>query len=649
MIRNWIRSPAILGGIAALAASTAITVAVLNGRNRGTVIVGNVLELMSAIKSSHDCDTIVLSSIGSPYNLGEVPCMNGDGHLYVDRSITLRSETRNPYQVILVGTTNRILYVKSKGVKIEGITFSGGNCTTNNKVGAKTSHYSVWGGGIYFGLVTNDCKVLNCIFTNNIAARGGAMASYKPKDGSTIIAGCRFFANSADEHGGAVYNSGRMFNCLFVKNKATRYGGALYDGELNQGTSYDNEAMRGSELYECYVSRYVYSGDSTNKAPRFYNVRMDRSKLTITNGYAFSGYFDIRSSTITEGENFVLASSLKQSTEKRGFENYDEDGGTNYVYYKTDEWNPRLFNCTIANNQMYMFVKAEQDPTNKVELNNCLFYTNTVAQKEGIKVNWYLATNNCYKTVEMTRAQRLIALGWKGDSFNTDVIFGKKEISLLPDVYSESGDNWMSNLWKSIDVQYPNIGPVYTEVNYYQYFHALGWNGDTSLTSFMSKDIQVQIGDQSTSYANQYSTDLTWRDYYESEGWDGTSDYTGGEIQKADIGIDSIGMIQFAKGCIFNVTNSIIHSNCYFYALNNFNPGFAKEADVSNWYAIDEASPACHKTYMQYGITNIWSYPRETWLLRAQDLRGSPRLFGGGLDIGAYQAAVFYPFVMFIR
>ena len=49
MKKKWFRTVLMAGGVAALAAGTAVTVAVLRGRDTGIITVSNVLELIDAV------------------------------------------------------------------------------------------------------------------------------------------------------------------------------------------------------------------------------------------------------------------------------------------------------------------------------------------------------------------------------------------------------------------------------------------------------------------------------------------------------------------------------------------------------------------------------------------------------------------------
>ena len=675
MKKNWVRSALLAGGIAALAAGTVTTAVAIKGRNTGTVIVSNVHELISAISSQPGYDTIVISRDGSPYDLGEQPSMSNLGHLVAEKGITIKGQTGDPDDVVLVGTTNRILYVKAAGCKIEGLTFKNGDCTKVIK-GAVTTSSLVWGGAIFLGLASNECKIANCFFTNNAAFRGGALACARANDPTTIISGCRFVGNTAEENGGGAYNGGRMFNCLFTDNVAAKYGGGLYNGNLTQGTSARNIAAKGSELYECVASRYQYGGKVDGTASRFHNVMMDRCKLCATNGYLFTGYFDVRSSTITDGRDCILSASLSSKEDRRTYVRYDEYGGTNYIENVDGWFNPRFFNCTIANNKRYKVVKPIEYPSVYLQIINCIFSENSISQNAGIKVNKYLVTNNCYKSVYMTKAQRFVALRWTPNDGYSDFPFETQIVSpaeTVPCRAEDYGlDEEMDPGWRdttipgtaNFTIRYYDYDAtehsIYGGNTYAQYFHARGWNGDTSLETFeQKKPIEINIKAKTTSYCRQleeeYTPNLTWEQYYREQGWDGVSDYTGGSEQDLDIGEDQGTMIQFISGCIFradNLPTSVYNS---YWNLENMPMNFAGDASPDNPYLISTSSPASHKRYPALGIKDVLTfaegvdYHNELWLYNAKDLRGSPRMHGGGLDIGAYQSTVFFPLVITIR
>lgn len=655
MKRNWVRRAALAVSIVGFAAGTITTGIAVRGRNTGTVVVGNVSELISAISSQPGYDTIVLSANGSPYDLGEQPCMGAFGHLVVEKGVTLKGQTGHANDIVLVGTTNRILYVKSVGVIVEGLTFKNGNCTTNNILTNLASR--VCGGAIYLGLPSNECRIANCIFTNNVAFRGGAIASYKANDPTTIISECRFLGNKAEENGGGCYNSSRMFNCLFLDNYAEKYGGAAYNSTIEQGTSGRNIASKGSEFYECSLSRMSYSGEAVGNASRFHNVFMERSKITATNGYVFSGWFEVRSSAITDGKDICLSSGISSKYYTRYYYEYDDEGETNYISRTDANWPPRFINCTIVNNKRYLLTKPVKEPMTMVDIKNSILYKNTVVTNEGIKVNKYLANNGCMKTVQMTYAQRFSALGWvpSRDGFSISMTCPEEVISLVASAYNKTDDeshSWMDE--SKSGWQLSGWGKyIDGTITYRQYFHARGWNGDTSKTSFLAPQKEYTIRIDTPAYMDllnsNYTDNQTWDAYYRHEGWNGISDYTGATAKNYDISPDQSDRFNIAFS-IFSMPGSWMYEQSINYIDNKmFDMKFANQESPDNPYAIDTSSPASHKIYPSYGIDDMLYFNNETWIYNSKDLKGAPRLYGGGLDIGAYQGEVFYPFVMEIR
>ena len=626
---------------------TASAMIVSRGHNNGTVIVTNVQELMEAIRSSRMNDIIVLSTFGSPYNLSEQPCMNADGHLYIDKSITIRGQTGNPNDVLLIGTTNRLLYIRSTGVSINGLTFMNGNCSITNKQEVNSA-VTTWGGALYLGLVTNECKVLNCIFTNNIAFRGGALASYKTNDLTTVISNCHFYCNSSEDSGGAIYNGGKVVRCIVSRNSAMKYGGGISNGIVEDSDIRDNYASKGCELNECSASLISYSLTSLDNIPKFNNVVFDRCKISTTNTYLFSGFFDVRSTAITDCQSVTLSSNPTNRSFAKYFEYYDSIGRTNYIASVTSSWNPRFINCTIANENI--LIKPNPNVSMHINVQNCLFYSNSVAQKVGTHVNKYLVANNCYKSVEMTKVERFLSLGWDGETVPDAIKCEPQQISLDPNDYGQSGDNWMNNTYIRKWVKFKD-GSLSVTITYLQYFYARGWKGDTRQSSFEnSNPIVATISNNTYDFMmSSYTTNLTWDSYYRSLGWDGVSDYTGGDTQYIDIPDDLLMYVDEISGCILNANTNILYSatdrytNNYVYSYGSFNPMFAQSYLPSNRYAIDTSSPACHTNFWEYGIGDIWTYPREIWIESSKDLIGVPRLHGGGLDIGAYQSEDIYP------
>ena len=87
-----------------------------------TTNVATVAELIAAVQNASPNDEIVVMASGSPYAFLSDQ-KDVVGHLYARVSITLRGETGNPEDVVLVGNANRILYLLKVGNTIRDLTF----------------------------------------------------------------------------------------------------------------------------------------------------------------------------------------------------------------------------------------------------------------------------------------------------------------------------------------------------------------------------------------------------------------------------------------------------------------------------------------------------------------------------------------------
>ena len=228
--------------------------------------VATVADLISAVQNANNNDEIVVMASGSPY---EFTADQKDvvAHLYARVTITLRGETGNPADVVLVGNANRILYLAAGGNTISGLTFRTGDCTGYEKrsVAEGVPYDQLRGGAIasaqngdsntqISNCIFDSCRSVNgggacgayallnscfgkydsCVFVNNCSTDGlgGAVfAAYS-------IDGCTFLTNTTSGakygSGGAVYGFGSISRSLFEKNRltdagaSTKGGGAVY-------------------------------------------------------------------------------------------------------------------------------------------------------------------------------------------------------------------------------------------------------------------------------------------------------------------------------------------------------------------------------------------------------------------------------------
>jgi len=122
------------------------------------------------------------------------------------------------------------------------------NCKfINNRCGLKSQNYTSQGGAICNK--DSDVIILNCEFVGNQTGSEGA-AIYID-GGKPVVSHCTFYANSCTRDGGAIYFYGRdtvlnVSHCVFTNNTA-RYGGALairysVSVDLTNCSFYRNEA-----------------------------------------------------------------------------------------------------------------------------------------------------------------------------------------------------------------------------------------------------------------------------------------------------------------------------------------------------------------------------------------------------------------------
>ena len=136
-------------------------------------------------------------------------------------------------------------------VIIKNINFINGHATDIHKLG----------GAIYVGLHSDNNKVINCNFTNNIAENdGGAIYGFY---GTAI--NCTFTQNTAKVvYSGAIHRYNAI-NCTFIQNTA-KYGGAIFDSTATNCTFINNSAQRGGAMFigNAVLCRFVEDSDTTS-------------------------------------------------------------------------------------------------------------------------------------------------------------------------------------------------------------------------------------------------------------------------------------------------------------------------------------------------------------------------------------------------
>ncbi|MBO6031827.1 MAG: hypothetical protein J6Q22_10340 [Prevotella sp.] len=633
MNRKLIRSTLLLTSIAAFSVVTSTAISAMRGVRDGTVVVSNVLEFINAAKTVRQGDVIIVSEVGSPYYLEEQQSMSRAGHLYITNGITIKGRTGNAEDVVLIGSTNRLMYIDAVGCSISGLTFANGNCM-NNLDTTNSPRDSLAGGAIYLGRENNECIISNCVFTNNFAIRGGAIASSKSYDYSSAIIDCRFIENRAEFRGGAIYRGGTISESEFLGNEASTNGGAVAAGYAKDCKFERNRSRIGSicsesKVYDCTIADIGEEG--TN---RFYDCYIDRCRFHVTNGVIFSGYCDVRNTLISDGENFTLAKSIWHS----------------YNLWFDEDWKLSQIICsTIVSNKDYKLASPNKnyDVLKLLNLYYDFFYGNTYPIDGYYKINWDYVTNGCYKSVAMSKGEMLAAYGWQGDSYTNWVVdLSELHIEIdRPNLNNRKGDI-------PPDSQAGRkFGDPYFRYSYKQYYFAYGWDGwaDRIDVSMGNKARTNTVTAISSYLLDEATTNLTWDAYYRSLGWKGESDYISTIHNDPDCDINQKGREACGTiyGCIIRPDPKVDFSsmtNCCFYnPTNGIIPCFSLDKSHSNPYSIETNSPAYHGNYSRY-----FEYPNDipmtngqdnAWMLESKDLSDKPRLYRGGLDIGAYQAS----------
>lgn len=265
---NWKRTGLLSGGITGVLGAVAL--AVVSFLDRGTVIVNSVPELIEAIQDARPDDIIVIGTNGSPYNLSVAESMHRTGHLYIDKRIKIRGQSGRPSDVVLQGSTNRIMYLRAQGIQIANLTFEYGDCSKRYKeedIKESPSDYRK-GGAICCGLTTNDLEVINCRFNQCSAEYGGAVAKNSGDIDTTIKLTDVVIENCiATVDGGGCYGIGTIDGVTFKGNHSARYGGAVAQVEIvRNGRFTDNIANKGgcvgykSNFQEGTIRQWVSGG-----------------------------------------------------------------------------------------------------------------------------------------------------------------------------------------------------------------------------------------------------------------------------------------------------------------------------------------------------------------------------------------------------
>lgn len=291
------------------------------------------------------------------------------GQLWVRSDV----EIRGPGAAILKidgQIASRLFYMAGQNITLSGLTLARGN-------GADSAAWlGTEGGAIISGGEENSLTVRDCVFSNNKAQFGGALAnfgahleisntafrrnrvsgsgSFNGGQGGAIgvnwgtlnLNACDFTDNFAGDAGGALHNWGtlRIRDCDFKRNIA-RHGGALSNGEslMCDNTRFtENQAMEqggaiedhGSHYAPASLSKCVFTANTANDPASVKKTPAQGGAIYLgeTSSYAFADTLFIGNSAQHGGGFFNAgALSLRRCTlQSQTVGSGEGDGGGGY-------------------------------------------------------------------------------------------------------------------------------------------------------------------------------------------------------------------------------------------------------------------------------------------------------------------------------
>ena len=408
-----------------------------------TTNVATVAELINAVQNASAGDEIVVKASGSPY-LFSSDQKDIVGHLYARVRITLRGETGNPDDVVLVGNANRILYLSQKGNTVRGLTFRNGDCSAYEIRGTEEPYDQARGGAILLkaGTSASDAttEIRNCRFESCKSNRGGgACANYNSNGTSGKYYDCVFDGNSAlSTGGGAIYRAASARNCTFKNNcsnisnggalfavpevvgcaivsnatsSTAGFGGGVYDCTLTGCFVASNYAYRcgaaaDSKFYSCTNRANKSQGDYhefgvTSSGPGCYAEDCTFIDVGVANKKTFgtSAFNRCR----FDGKSFVSGSHV--FSQKLSMTNCLISGTSGVRFFQALNPGCEMVNCTVVSNTYYFTGNdASYSPCLTIKNsffcgNNCRNDTTTAADIAAVATNLVSSFQNCILSV----------------------------------------------------------------------------------------------------------------------------------------------------------------------------------------------------------------------------------------------------------
>lgn len=276
-----------------LAAALAVGAAAACGA--AVVEVSSKGALLEAVNNAKANDEIIIKASGSPYNFDQAD-FDTVAHLYAKVRITLRGETGNPADVVLVGNENRILYLSQDGNTIRDLTFKNGNCTKYQERAEDPKDYRR-GGAICSPKAADQTTLIsNCVFDSCMAYAGGGACGTVTLN--NVYFGkymrCVFGGNmTSTGNGGAVYQAYSFRDCEFDGNSAaglSSSGGAVYGAHEITGSTFAENALTDTGNNSSFGGGAVHLPENTRyDATTVSNCTFAANSVVNQNGGALSG------------------------------------------------------------------------------------------------------------------------------------------------------------------------------------------------------------------------------------------------------------------------------------------------------------------------------------------------------------------------
>ena len=602
--------------------------------------VSSVEELMSAVNNASANDEIVVKASGSPYEFASSD-FDTVAHLYAKVRITLRGETGNPDDVILVGNANRILYLSQDGNTIRDLTFKNGDCR-NYSTRTEDPKDQLRGGAVCSPKAQDSTTVIsNCVFDSCRASAGGGACGTVSLNNVYFgkYQDCVFKDNmTSSGSGGAVYQGYSFDKCVFSGNSAAgtaSNGGAVYGASEITGSSFSNNALTDEGSNSSCGGGAVYLPANTKySAVTIANCLFSANHVCGQYGGAIRG---VHSGLSVEDCVFCGNSAVSG----HGGAVYGIPVATSCVFSN---------NCTTAGNGGALAGVSS--------VTGCTIVSNATSSTKGYGggvydcslSGCYLASNYAYRcgaaADSRLRACTNVANsaadfyefgpasgGWgcyaedcvfDNSGYNNKRVFGSSGFSRCRFSNVRNG----SRLFTTYVAMTNSL--VANSHNSFTLFYNLTGQSDWINCTIVSNVYVFAAGDQLQNVLNAKNCL-----FYGNKAGDDNVDIDG----------TASSVVSSFNSCILSAASDAYipgSNNLNYYGSANFKPGFVGiDFDQENPYAITTRSPA----YKKDGIV-------EGWMATATDIRGDgfARLRDGRVNIGCYQCWLKIPgFCLIVR